>query len=56
MDFVGTAWMGYMNEIHTVNADTGPEININQYMSKIKRLLKMKSNLHWPVDFLQQYV
>lgn len=48
MDFVGTAWLGYMNEIQiNVNADTGPEININQYMSKMKRLHKkeVKSTL-----------
>lgn len=54
MDFVG-AWTCYMNKIQTnCNVNAGHDIGINQYMTKMKRLLKKKSNLHW--HFLQQYI
>lgn len=57
MDFVGSAWTGYMSEIQTnCNIDNEQEININQYMAKMKRLLKKKSNLHWHIEFLNKYV
>lgn len=56
MDFVGTAWAGYMSEIQTnCNVDTEQEIGINQYMEKMKRLLKKKSNLYWHIEFLNKY-
>lgn len=46
-----------MNEIQTnCYVNTGQEIGINQYMTKMKRLLKKKSNLLWHEDFLQQNV
>lgn len=56
MDFVGTAWLGYINDVQTsCLTDTGQEIGLNHYLIKMKKLLKKKSNLHWHVDFLQQY-
>ena len=56
MDFAGIGWSGYMSEIQTnCNLDNEQEININQYMAKIKRLLKKKSNLHWHIEFLNKY-
>lgn len=46
-----------MNEIQTnCNVNAGQEIGINQYMTKMKRLLKKESNLRGHVDFLQQYI
>ncbi|XP_040194657.1 uncharacterized protein LOC120927803 [Rana temporaria] len=57
MDFAGTGWTGYMSEIQTnCNTDNEQEITINQYMAKMKRLLKKKSNLHWHIEFLGKYV
>ncbi|XP_040181497.1 uncharacterized protein LOC120944132 isoform X2 [Rana temporaria] len=45
-----------MSEIQTnCNLDNEQEININQYMAKMKRLLKKKSNLHWHIEFLNKY-
>lgn len=46
-----------MSEIQTnCNVDNEQEIMINQYMAKIKRLLKKKSNLYWHIEFLSKYV
>lgn len=57
MDFVGTAWAGYMSEIQTnCNVGTEQEIGINQYMAKMKHLLKKKSNLYWHIEFLNKYI
>lgn len=57
MDFVGQGWLGYMSEIQTnCNTDTEQEVGINQYMAKLKRSLKKKSNLIWHIEFLQKYV
>lgn len=56
MDFAGAGWTGYLSEIQTnCNVDNEQEININQYMAKMKRLLKKKSNLHWHFEFLNKY-
>lgn len=57
MDFIGNGWLGYMTEIQTnCNTDTEQEIGINQYMAKLKRVLKKKANLHWHIEFLHKYV
>lgn len=56
MDFVGNAWLGYINDVQaSCLTDTGQEIGLNHYITKMKKLMKQKSNLHWHVDFLQQY-
>lgn len=56
MDFVGNAWLGYINEVQaSCSMDMGQEIGLNHYITKMKKLLKKKSNLHWHVDFLHQY-
>lgn len=57
MEFIGNGWLGYMTEIQTnCNTDTEQEIGINQYMAKLKRVLKKKANLYWHIEFLQKYV
>lgn len=43
MDFVGTAWLGYISDVQaSCLTDTGQEIGLNHYIAKMKKLLKKK--------------